>query len=145
LYSRYENPRFTTFGETEVKYSTTHYLGINFSRRLQIGLYDNIIWLKNDSSSQRGFDVQYLNPLVFLRPIEFTFGSLIMHSLVLLVNINYTRTGFYMGKLVLMILILHTQSIIIHKVMAINMRYSLVYGIRISLFKTFRGGLNGMG
>jgi len=75
LYSRYENPRFTTFGETEVKYSTTHYLGINFSRRLQIGLYDNIIWLKNDSSSQRGFDVQYLNPLVFLRPIEFTFGS----------------------------------------------------------------------
>lgn len=75
LYNKYENPRFSVFGDEQMKYSVMHYLGINFSNRLQLALYDAVIFYKRDSLAQRGFDVQYLNPLIFMRPIEFQFGS----------------------------------------------------------------------
>lgn len=99
LYTRYENPRFHVFGAEQVKYSTTHYLGINFSKKFQIGLFDNIIWLKNDTTSQRGFDVQYLNPLIFMRPIEFTFGSPDNAMVGITGKYNLYKNGFIYGQI----------------------------------------------
>lgn len=99
LYTRYVNPRFSTFGETEIKYSTSHYLGMNLSKRLQVGLFDNVIWLKNDSTSQRGFDIQYFNPLIFMRPIEFTFGSPDNAFVGLTLKYKLYKNGFVYGQL----------------------------------------------
>lgn len=99
LYTRYENPRFQTFGKTQVKYSTTHYLGVNLSKRLQVGLYDNVTWLKDDSTSQRGFDVQYLNPLIFIRPIEFTFGSPDNAMVGITAKYKLYKNGYIYGQL----------------------------------------------
>lgn len=75
LYNRFESPRYSVEGRPQQKYSVMHYLGVNFSKKLQMGLYDNVIWYAQSSSSQRGFEVQYLNPLIFLRPLEFALGS----------------------------------------------------------------------
>jgi hypothetical protein len=99
LYNRYETPRFQSFGKTEVKYSTAHYLGINLSKRLQVGLFDNIIWLKNDSTSQRGFDVQYISPLIFLRPIEFPLGSPDNAFIGITGKYKLYKNGFIYGQL----------------------------------------------
>jgi hypothetical protein len=57
------------------KYSTMHYLSFAPGKRLNISLFESIIWQMADSTFQRGFDMNYLNPVLFYRPVEFTLGS----------------------------------------------------------------------
>ncbi|HEY9113462.1 MAG TPA: hypothetical protein VIN10_02105 [Bacteroidales bacterium] len=57
------------------KYSTTHYLSWAASKRFNIGIFETIVWQGQDSTGYRGFDVAYLNPIIFLRPVEFSLGS----------------------------------------------------------------------
>ncbi|NND94724.1 MAG: hypothetical protein HKN45_07635 [Flavobacteriales bacterium] len=59
----------------ENKFSTTHMLSWNISPRVNIQLFESIIWQSEDSLSSRGFDVNYLNPIIFYRPVEFASGS----------------------------------------------------------------------
>ena len=56
------------------KYGTFHYLDINIGKKLNVGLFDAVIW-QNDTASGRGFDFNYLNPVIFLRPVEFSLNS----------------------------------------------------------------------
>jgi hypothetical protein len=57
------------------KYSSTHYLSINIARRWNVGFFESIQWMGSDSTVNRGFDPYYLNPIIFLRPVEFSLGS----------------------------------------------------------------------
>jgi len=58
------------------KYSTIHYLSWAVSKRVNLSFFDAIIWKNIDSTGQyRGFDLQYINPVIFLRPVEFSIGS----------------------------------------------------------------------
>ncbi len=58
------------------KYTTTHYLSWAVSKRVNLSFFDAIVWSAQDSAGNyRGFDVQYLNPIIFLRPVEFSLGS----------------------------------------------------------------------
>ncbi|MFS4483933.1 gliding motility protein RemB [Hyunsoonleella sp. 2307UL5-6] len=54
------------------KYIANHYLSWNVSKRLNIGLFESVLW---QNSNNRGFDVNYLNPIVFYRAIEFQTGQ----------------------------------------------------------------------
>jgi len=54
------------------KYMANHYLSWNVSKRLNIGLFESVIWT---DSNGRGFDVNYLNPIIFFRAIEFQTGQ----------------------------------------------------------------------
>jgi hypothetical protein len=54
------------------KYMANHYLSWNVSKRLNIGLFESVIW---ENSNDRGFDVNYLNPIIFYRAIEFETGQ----------------------------------------------------------------------
>lgn len=54
------------------KYIANHYLSWNVSKRLNIGLFESVLW---QNSNDRGFDVNYLNPIVFYRAIEFETGQ----------------------------------------------------------------------
>jgi len=57
------------------KWATMHYLEVMLWGRLNLGLFDAIVWENADSTGYRGFDVQYLNPVILLRPVEESFGS----------------------------------------------------------------------
>jgi len=57
------------------KYGTFHYLSYAVNKRLNIGLFESIIWKAEDSTGFRGFDINYLNPIIFFRPVEFSLGS----------------------------------------------------------------------
>lgn len=57
------------------KYATMHYLGWNATKRLNIGLFESIVWQGSDSTRNRGYDVNYLNPVMFFRPTEYSLGS----------------------------------------------------------------------
>ncbi len=54
------------------KYLASHYLSWNVSKRLNIGLFESVLWT---NSNDRGFDVNYLNPVIFYRAIEFETGQ----------------------------------------------------------------------
>lgn len=51
------------------KYGVFHYLSWNATDRLSLGLFENVMW------ANRGFEAGYLNPIIFLRPVEFANGS----------------------------------------------------------------------
>lgn len=57
------------------KFSTCHYLSYNILKELNVALFENVIWRGSDSNQVRTFDVNYLNPIIFLRPQEYAVGS----------------------------------------------------------------------
>ncbi len=102
LYNRYINKDwYMVDGESQPKYSTIHYLGINFSKRFQLGLFDNVTWLAKDTNFNRGFDVEYLNPLIFMRPLEFSIGS--PDNAMVGLNFKYQlyKNGYLYGQIAL--------------------------------------------
>ncbi|TVZ56524.1 hypothetical protein OD91_1810 [Lutibacter sp. Hel_I_33_5] len=52
------------------KYIAAHYLSINITDRLNIGLFETAI-----SAGQNGFDAGFLNPIIFYRAVEFNRGE----------------------------------------------------------------------
>lgn len=57
------------------KYGTFHYLSWNATKRINVSLFESIIWQGTDSSRVRNYDVNYLNPVIFYRPVEYSLGS----------------------------------------------------------------------
>ena len=59
----------TTFEKTySTKYIANHYLSWNLSKQMNIGLFESVIW---GNTNNRGFDVNFLNPIIFYRTVEF--------------------------------------------------------------------------
>jgi hypothetical protein len=56
------------------KYMTMHHLSINISKKLNVGLSESVIF-QRDSTTGSGFDLNYLNPVIFYRFIESFQGS----------------------------------------------------------------------
>ncbi|MVN19981.1 gliding motility protein RemB [Mucilaginibacter arboris] len=58
------------------KWGVFHYLDWNVSNKVSLGFFDSVIWAdKDDQGNKRGFDFNYVNPFVFLRPVEANIGS----------------------------------------------------------------------
>lgn len=57
------------------KWGVFNYLDWNVSKKVTIGFFEAVIWQDSDSTGKRGFDMSYANPIVFLRPVEFSVGS----------------------------------------------------------------------
>ena len=62
-------------GDSRRKYTSMHALSWNFHRKWNISLYEMVIWQARDTLSDRGLDLNYFNPVIFYRPIEFSLGS----------------------------------------------------------------------
>ena len=65
-------PEVTQDGAFLTKYMANHYLSWNVSKRFNLGLFESVIW---SNTNNRGFDVNYLNPIIFYRAIEFETGQ----------------------------------------------------------------------
>lgn len=72
MWLRDVRPEVTVDGVFKQKFMASHYLSYNVSKKLNIGLFESVIWKK---SNNRGFDINYLNPIIFYRAIEFSTGS----------------------------------------------------------------------
>lgn len=57
------------------KFGTFHYLSFNAFKELNISFFENVVWQGTDTNRVRTFDVNYLNPIVFYRPQEYSVGS----------------------------------------------------------------------
>lgn len=77
LFAQLTNPQFS--GPISIypkKYMAMHHLSINASKKLNIGFTESIIF-KRDSTNggNSGFDLNYLNPVIFYRFVETFNGS----------------------------------------------------------------------
>jgi len=62
-------------GAFQKKYGAFHYLSYSVTNRLELSFFEAVIWQGRDSLHTRGFDINYLNPVIFYRPVEWTMGS----------------------------------------------------------------------
>jgi len=69
------NPRLDSldsggrFGDG-IKYGAFQYIDYNATNRLSIGFFQSVVWANRNQAGYRGFDFNYLNPGVLLRPVE---------------------------------------------------------------------------
>ncbi|MCT4562003.1 MAG: hypothetical protein N4A41_11575 [Crocinitomicaceae bacterium] len=57
------------------KFGTTHYLNVSATKWLQFGLFETVFFGPTDTLLNRGFEPEYLNPMIFFRPQEYALGS----------------------------------------------------------------------
>jgi len=57
------------------KFGAFHYLSFNATPKLNISFFENVVWQGSDTNRTRTVDVNYLNPIVFYRPQEYSVGS----------------------------------------------------------------------
>lgn len=57
------------------KFVAMHYISWNITREFNISIFESVVWQDNDTLINRGFDPNYLNPIVFYRPVEYNNGS----------------------------------------------------------------------
>ena len=70
-FSRYDGSKKSL----QNKYGTFHYLSFNALKNFNISFFENVVWQGTDTNRVRTFDVNYLNPVVFYRPQEYSVGS----------------------------------------------------------------------
>ncbi len=76
LYTKMEHLPVHSFGPSaENKYGAFHYLSFEASDRWTLGFFESVLWQARDTMNPRGFDANYLNPVVFYRPLEYAQGS----------------------------------------------------------------------
>jgi hypothetical protein len=77
LYTNYQDIRDSdgSINNYFQKLSTVHYLSYNMAKWLNIGLFESIIWQSQEGEFYRGYDINYFNPVILLRPTEYSQGS----------------------------------------------------------------------
>jgi len=68
------------------KYVAMHYLSINLLKNLNLGFFESVTFHDNNKDG-RGFDINYLNPIIFYRSIEHQLGD--PDKMMIGLNINY--------------------------------------------------------
>ncbi len=72
-------PEYTSEGVYKKKYSAIHYISWNATKKLNLGFFETVIWYNENG---RGFDVNFLNPLIFFKTAEYEAGSDASNTLV---------------------------------------------------------------
>lgn len=54
------------------KFMANHYLSWNVSNRLNLGFFESVVWT---DTNNRGFDINFVNPIIFYRAVEFGSSS----------------------------------------------------------------------
>jgi hypothetical protein len=65
-------PEVTVDKTYATKFMANHYLSWNVSNRLNLGFFESVVWTDNNN---RGFDMSFVNPLIFYRSVEFSSSS----------------------------------------------------------------------
>jgi len=63
---------FRVDGVYKKKFSAIHYIDWNATSKLNIGFFESVVWY---NTNRRGFDVNFLNPLIFFKTAEYEAGS----------------------------------------------------------------------
>lgn len=61
-------PEVTLERTYATKYMANHYLSLNVTNRWNLGLFESVVWT---DTNNRGFDMHFVNPIIFYRAVEF--------------------------------------------------------------------------
>ncbi len=78
------------------KYFAAHYLNVNISPNVQIGLFEAVVF-----SRRNHFELQYLNPVILYRTVEHSIGSPDNAMLGLDLKWNFLKRFSFYGQLIL--------------------------------------------
>jgi hypothetical protein len=76
------------------KFTASHYLELELFKKLRIGLFETVVWQADEGSFFRGLDPNYLNPVIFYRPVEFSVGS--SDNVLIGLNLSYEPNPSHM-------------------------------------------------
>ena len=65
----------TNYWDLEDKYTATHYMSWNITGKINLSFFESIVWRGQDTLLARGIEPNYLNPVIFFRPVEYSLGS----------------------------------------------------------------------
>ena len=82
------------------KYGAMHYLSWNVTKWLNVGVFETVIFQPKDTLLNRGYELEYLNPVIFYRPQEYAIGSSDNVLLGLSVSAKWKKQTVY-GQLIL--------------------------------------------
>jgi len=89
------------YANAPTKYGAFHILNWNASKRLNFSLFEAVIWHGDEGGSYRSFDVNYLNPVIFYRPVEFSLGSPDNELVGGTFKIKVARNGQFYGQVLI--------------------------------------------
>jgi hypothetical protein len=92
----YPNTWYGWISPSTIKYTAMHYLNWQVSKSFSMGLFEAIVM-----GPYRGFDIYYINPAVFFRPIEFGLGSVDNALLGINAKLTIVQNYHFYGQLVL--------------------------------------------
>lgn len=104
LYTNFKdigNERLEPYWSYNNKFGTFHYLSWNVTKRINFSFFESVIWQAQDTLVNRGFDPNYLNPVIFYRPVEYSIGSSDNSLMGLNVRYKITNNAMYYGQLIL--------------------------------------------
>ena len=61
-------PEVTIDRTYATKFAASHYLSLNITNKWNIGLFESVVW---SNQNNRGFDMNFANPIIFYRTVEF--------------------------------------------------------------------------
>ncbi len=72
MWTDMNDPAFTSpYNVNRQKFGVFHYLDWNVNNRLSFGFFENIMgFFTDDNGVKRPFDVNYINPIIFLKPVN---------------------------------------------------------------------------
>ena len=65
-------PEVTADRTYATKFMANHYLSWNVSKKWNLGFFESVVWA---NTNDRGFDMSFVNPVIFFRSVEFTSSS----------------------------------------------------------------------
>ena len=69
------NRNLSKWSDFENKFAAIHYLSWQITPSFRAGFFEAIVWQGVNEQGKRGFEINYLNPVIFFRPVEFAIGS----------------------------------------------------------------------
>ena len=86
---------------SKYKFSAVHYLSTNIGKRLNVGLFESI--MLGEDSLGNVFDISYMNPIIFYRPVEYSVGYSRQGNAILGLTLKYklSSTSHIYGQLLL--------------------------------------------
>jgi hypothetical protein len=61
-------PEATVDRTYATKFAASHYLSLNVTKNWNLGFFESVIWT---NTNNRGFDMSFINPIIFYRSVEF--------------------------------------------------------------------------
>lgn len=107
IFSEYRDYNPKAYGVQNRHYSATHHLSVNVGKKLNIGIFETIIFQRDSGYTNTGFEINYLNPIIMYKSIENGLNSTDKAVLGTNFKYNFAKHFSLYGQLVLSELVLN--------------------------------------